>query len=46
MCEQGLLRMAGQKAKINDLRATFESSLYSEPEQVNNPFLIIALISL
>ncbi|ODM98634.1 Rho GTPase-activating protein 18 [Orchesella cincta] len=35
LSEQGLLRMAGQRAKINDLRATFESSLYSEPEQVD-----------
>ncbi|CAG7826136.1 unnamed protein product [Allacma fusca] len=35
LCEEGLLRMAGHKGKINDLRATFESSLYSEPEQVD-----------
>lgn len=33
--EEGLLRMAGHKGKINDLRATFESSLYTEPEQVD-----------
>jgi hypothetical protein len=35
MGEQGILRMAGQKAKINELRTIFESSLYTEPEQVN-----------
>ena len=34
LSEEGLLRMAGHKGKINDLRATVESCLYSEPEQV------------